>query len=94
MIAWYAKEIHILGMDGNNPNSRDVIHGFSGEKQRKIGSIENISSNWDEVIYTYYRQYIMLFDYIYNGLKSNIILKNLGCDISPNMLTGISKVLF
>ncbi len=97
MIAWEAKEISILGMDGHNRSSRNTDSVFYRNpiQHQSTGTIESkFHNDLDKLVCAYEKQYILFFDYIFNYLKTNIIFKNPGETIKFNMLTDISKVMF
>ena len=92
MCFWKAAEIHIVGLDGIA--TPGINHGFT-HHACKPGTIErHYSKDWNSVINSYYRRYILLFDYILHYLDKKPKFKNLSEDLSYNLLSGLSKAIF
>lgn len=84
---WGAKEIHIVGMDGM---SKDDKLGHASEHAFQTNKPRQGAFGYD----MYRQQYVILWDYVLNILKSEAKFQNLGEGMKGNLSSSISNIMF
>lgn len=90
-VALGVKEIHFVGMDGYVPSSirKEYKNSVFEPSKKPNGTIED-TSNENQILSLYKKQYCAMWDYLLHEVGSNVLFKNLGhgyiCNLSTQVL--------